>query len=215
NLPPYNPEEYTKLKPYITLAEKMGSLLIQLANGGVQTVDIIYTGEICKKNVRLVTDSLIVGLLKPTLEDGVNLVSAPLLLAERGIKINVTTCSGVSDFTSLVTAKIQSSAGETVIAGTVFGKNEPRIVEINGYSVEAILDKHMLILFGKDKPGLIGNIGCVLGSKKINIAHMTFGRKESGGNAITIVNVDAAIPQECLQAIENLDHIDAAYLVHL
>ena len=215
NLPPYNPEEYTKLKPYITLAEKMGSLLIQLANGGVQTVDIIYTGEICKKNVRLVTDSLIVGLLKPTLEDGVNLVSAPLLLAERGIKINVTTCSGVSDFTSLVTAKIQSSAGETVLSGTVFGKNEPRIVEINGYSVEAILDKHMLILFGKDKPGLIGNIGCVLGSKKINIAHMTFGRKESGGNAITIVNVDAAIPQECLQAIENLDHIDAAYLVHL
>ena len=215
NLPPYNPEEYTKLKPYITLAEKMGSLLIQLANGGVQTVDIIYTGEICKKNFRLVTDSLIVGLLKPTLEDGVNLVSAPLLLAERGIKINVTTCSGVSDFTSLVTAKIQSSAGETVLSGTVFGKNEPRIVEINGYSVEAILDKHMLILFGKDKPGLIGNIGCVLGSKKINIAHMTFGRKESGGNAITIVNVDAAIPQECLQAIENLDHIDAAYLVHL
>ena len=215
NLPPYNIEEFNLLKPYITLAEKMGSLLIQLATGGIQAVDIIYTGEITKRNICLVTDSLMVGLLKPALEDGVNLVSAPHLIAERGIKTNITTSSGVSDFTSLITAKVNTPNGETVISGTVFGKNEPRIVDINGYGVEAVLDEYMLILFGKDKPGLIGNIGLVLGNKKINIAHMTFGRKESGGNAITIINVDAAIPQECLREIEQLDHIEAAYLIHL
>ncbi|HHT9136829.1 MAG TPA: phosphoglycerate dehydrogenase [Candidatus Wunengus sp. YC60] len=215
NLPPYNQEEYNILKPYLILAEKMGSLLMQITKGGLQNVDIIYTGEITKKNINLVTDSLMVGLLKPALEEGVNLVSAPHFMAERGIKINVTTTTGVSDFTSLVTAKINTPDGETTVSGTVFGKNEPRIVAINGYGIEAALDEHMLILFGKDKPGLIGNIGCVLGNKKINIAHMTFGRKESGGNAITIVNVDAAIPQECIQQIEKLDHIDAAYLVHL
>lgn len=215
NLPPYNPEEYANLKPYITLAEKMGSLLIQLAGGGIQAVNVTYTGEICKKNVRLVTDSLIVGLLKPSLEDGVNMVSAPILLTERGIKVNVTTCSEISDYTSLVTAKINTSKGETLISGTVFGKNEPRIVNINGFDVEANLNEHILILFGKDKPGLIGNIGCILGSKKINIAQMTFGRKESGGNSITIVNVDAAIPQSCLQKIQKQEHIEAAYLIHL
>ncbi|OHB91040.1 MAG: phosphoglycerate dehydrogenase [Planctomycetes bacterium RIFCSPHIGHO2_12_39_6] len=215
NLPPYNPEEYASLKPYITLAEKMGSLLIQLAGGGIQAVNVTYTGEICKKNVRLVTDSLIVGLLKPSLEDGVNMVSAPILLTERGIKVNVTTCSEISDYTSLVTAKINTSKGETLISGTVFGKNEPRIVNINGFGVEANLNEHILILFGKDKPGLIGNIGCILGSKKINIAQMTFGRKESGGNSITIVNVDAAIPQSCLQEIQKQEHIEAAYLIHL
>ncbi len=215
NLPPYNIEEFNLLKPYITLAEKIGSLLIQLTTGSIQSVDIIYTGEITKRNICLVTDSLMVGLLKPALEDGVNLVSAPHLIAERGIKTNITTSSGASDFTSLVTARVNTSNGETLISGTVFGKNEPRIVDINGYGVEAVLDEHMLILFGKDKPGLIGNIGRVLGDKKMNIAHMTFGRKESGGNAITIINVDAAIPQGCLREIEQLDHIDAAYLIHL
>ena len=215
NLPPYNPEEYTNLKPYITLAEKMGSLLIQVAKGGIQVVDIVYTGEIIKKNIRLVTDSFMVGLLKPALENGVNLVSAPLLMAERGIKINVTTSSGVSDFTSLVTAKINTSTGETTISGTVFCKNEPRIVDINSYGVEAILNEYMLIIFGKDKPGFIGGIGSLLGSKKINIAHMTFGRKEAGGKAITILNVDASLPRDCLREIEQMEHIEAAYLVRL
>ncbi|MBE7445398.1 MAG: phosphoglycerate dehydrogenase [Planctomycetia bacterium] len=215
NLPPYNIEEYNLLKPYIILAEKMGSLLTQLTVGGIQAVDIIYSGEITKRNICLVTDSLMVGLLKPALEDGVNLVSAPHLIAERGIKTNITISSGLSNFTSLITAKIHTSSGETVISGTVFGKNEPRLVDINGYGVEAVLDEHMLVLFGKDKPGLIGNIGCVLGNKKINIAHMTFGRKKSSGNAITIINVDAAVPQECLNEIEQLDHMEAAHLIHL
>jgi len=215
NLPPYNPEEYAKLKPYIALAEKMGSLLIQIVNGGIQSVDIIYTGEICKKNVQLTTDSLLVGLLKPTLDEGVNLVSAPHLMTERGIKVNVTVSSGVSDFTSLITAKIMTPQGEKSISGTVFGKGEPRIVDINGYGIEVTLNPHMLILLGTDKPGLIGNIGSMLGSKKINIAHMTFGRKESGGNAIMVVSVDAPIPQECLREIEQQKHIDAAYLVRL
>lgn len=154
-----------------------------------------------------------VGLLRPALEDGVNLVSAPHLIAERGIKTNITTSSGACDFTSLIVAKISTAQGETTISGTVFGKNEPRIVDINGYGVEAVIDKYMLVLFGKDKPGLIGNIGRVLGSKNINIAHMAFGRKETGGNAITIVNVDAKLPQECLREIEQIEHVETAFLI--
>ncbi|MCF6157823.1 MAG: phosphoglycerate dehydrogenase [wastewater metagenome] len=215
NLPPHNPEEYAILKPYITLAEKMGSLLIQIARGNIQAVDIIYTGDICKRNIRLITDNLLVGLLKPSLEDGVNIVSAPILLSERGIKINVTTSNRTSDFTSLITAKITTATGEIIVSGTVFGKNEPRIVDINGYGVEATLNEYMLILFGKDKPGFIGDIGSVLGQKKINIAQMTFGRKEIGGNAITVLNVDATIPAECLQQIERLDHIKSVHLINL
>lgn len=215
NLPPYNPEEYINLKPYIILAEKIGSLLIQLTKGGIQAIEIIYTGEICKKNVRLVTDSLLVGLLKPSLEDGVNMVSAPILMAERGIKINITISSEISDFTSLITAKISSPRGDTIISGTVFGKNEPRIVSINGYSVEAALNEHMLVLFSKDKPGLIGDIGSLLGRNKVNIAQMSFGRKEIGGNAITIMNVDASLPEECLREIQKLSHIENAYFINL
>ncbi|MCF6150216.1 MAG: phosphoglycerate dehydrogenase [Candidatus Kuenenia sp.] len=215
NLSPYNPEEYSSLKPYLTLAEKMGSFLTQLSNESIQTLDITYTGEISNKNIRIVTDSLIVGLLKPSLEEGVNLVSAPTLLTERGIKVNVTTSSSPCDFSSLVTAKIITSNRETVISGAVFGKNEPRLVDINGYGVEAILNEHILVLFGKDKPGFIGQIGSLLGNKNINIAHMTFGRKEIGGNTISILNVDAAPPQDCLNEIKQLNHIEEAYLIGL
>ncbi|MGQ3684924.1 MAG: phosphoglycerate dehydrogenase [Candidatus Loosdrechtia sp.] len=214
NLPTYNLDEYAILKPYISLAEKMGSLLVQIARGNIQTIDITYTGEICKKNIRLVTDSLLVGLLKPSLEDGVNIVSAPVLLAERGIKITVTTSNSSSDFTSLITTKIKRENGDITVSGTVFGRNEPRIVDINGYGVEAALDEHLLVLFGKDKPGFIGDIGSVLGRKKINIAKMAFGRKEVGGNAITILNVDATLPLECIREIEQLDHIESVHLVH-
>lgn len=215
NLSPYSPEEYTNLKPYLVLAEKMGSFLTQLNSESIQTLDIVYTGEISNKNIRIITDSLIVGLLKPSLEEGVNLVSAPTLLTERGIKVNVTTSSSSCDFSSLVTAKISTANGETVISGAVFGKNEPRLVDINGYGVEAILNEHILVLFGKDKPGFIGQIGSLLGSKNINIAHMTFGRKEIGGNTISILNVDAVPPQDCLKEINRLNHIEGVYLIHL
>ncbi|GJQ49041.1 D-3-phosphoglycerate dehydrogenase [Candidatus Kuenenia stuttgartiensis] len=215
NLSPYSPEEYASLKSYLALAEKMGSFLTQINNAGIQTLDIVYTGEISHKNIRIVTDSLIVGLLKPSLEEGVNLVSAPTLLAERGIKVNVTTSSNACDFSSLVAAKITTSNGETCISGTVFGKNEPRLVDINGYGVEAILNEQILVLFGRDKPGFIGQVGSLLGNKNINIAHMTFGRKEVGGNTISILNIDAVPPQDCLNEIKQLNHIDAAFLVQL
>jgi len=180
NVAPYKPEEYEILKPYITLAEKMGAFLIQLDHEGIQALDIFYTGEICNKNIRIVTDSLIVGLLKPSLEEGVNLVSAPTLIAEHGIKVNVTTSSGSCDFTSLVTARLTTSNGETVISGAVFGKSEPRLVKINGYVVEAILDENMLVLFGKDKPGFIGQIGSLLGSKNITLPILRMAEKCSG-----------------------------------
>ncbi|MDR4506798.1 MAG: phosphoglycerate dehydrogenase [Candidatus Brocadiaceae bacterium] len=215
NLPAYSQDEYNSLKPYSLLAEKMGSLLIHITKGGINSIKIIYTGEICKKNVRFVTDSFIVGLLKPSLEEGVNLISAPAILAERGIKIDVTTSTAASDFTSLVTAKINSVHGETEISGTVFGKKEPRMVNMNGYGVEAILHEHMLVLFGRDKPGFIGEIGSLLGNKLINIAHMTFGRKEIGNKTITILNIDAPLPQECLAEIKQLDHIEEAFSIQL
>lgn len=215
NLPGIHPEEFKRLRPFTTLAEKMGSILVQLSHGGVRSIDVAYCGDISKEkeNAWLLTNSLLVGLLKPTLDEGVNLVNIPIVAAERGIKVNETITSCPSNFTNLVYARLRTDDGEKSVAGTVFDMREARIVEINGYSVEAIPDGYMLVLFGKDKPGLIGHVGKILGDQNINVARMTFGRKETGGNAIIVVNVDAAISQNTLDAIRRVEDLDSVHLI--
>jgi D-3-phosphoglycerate dehydrogenase len=215
NMPVIHPEEFERLRPFTTLAEKMGSVLIQLSNGGLRSIDVAYCGDVSKEkeNVWLLTNSLLVGLLRPTLDEGVNLVSIPIIARERGIKVNETITSCPSNFTNLVYARIHTDDGERSVSGTVFDMREARIVEINGYSVEAIPDGYMLIMFGKDKPGLIGHVGKILGDQNINIARMTFGRKETGGNAIIVLNVEAVISQNTLDAIGRIEGVESVHLI--
>lgn len=215
NMPVIHPEEFQRLRPFTILAEKIGSVLVQLSHGGLRSIDVAYCGDLGKEkgNVWLFTNSLLVGLLRPALEEGVNLVSVPLIAAERSIKVNETITSCPSNFTNLIYARIHTDAGEKSVAGTVFDMREARIVEINGYSVEAVPDGYMLILFGKDRPGLIGRVGKILGDQNINIARMTFGRKETGGNAIIVLNVDAFISQDTLDTIRRIENIDSVHLI--
>ncbi|MBI2560610.1 MAG: phosphoglycerate dehydrogenase [Planctomycetes bacterium] len=215
NMPVIHPEEFQRLRPFTVLAEKMGSVLVQLSHGGLRSIDVAYCGDVSneKETVWLLTNSLLVGLLRPALDEGVNLVSIPIIVAERGIKVNETITSCPSNFTNLVYARIHTDDGERSVAGTVFDMREARIVEINGYSVEAIPDGHMLILFGKDRPGLIGHVGKILGDQNINIARMTFGRKETGGNAIIVLNVDQSLSQDTLDAIRRIENIESVHLI--
>ncbi len=215
NMPVIHPEEFQRLRPFTVLAEKMGSVLVQLSHGGLRSIDVAYCGDVSKEkeNVWLLTNSLLVGLLRPALDEGVNLVSIPIIVAERGIKVNETLTSCPSNFTNLIYARIHTEDGERSVAGTVFDMREARIVEINGYSVEAIPDGYMLILFGKDRPGLIGRVGKILGDQNINIARMTFGRKETGGNAIIVLNVDQSLSQNTLDAIRRIENIESVHLI--
>jgi D-3-phosphoglycerate dehydrogenase len=214
NMPVQGPEELQQLKPYITITEKMGGLLIQLVRGRIKSIDIQYSGEISKNNVRPLTDSLLAGILRHVLEEEVNIINARILADERGIKINEIISSAAEDYTNLIFARTITDNGESSVSGTVFKNNEPRIETINGYRVDMDPVGHVLILFGQDKPGLIGEIGKVLGDQDVNIGHMTFGRKESGGGAMIVLNVDAVVSQKTISSIESMECIDTAYMLN-
>lgn len=214
NMPVQGPEEFEQLKPYITIAEKMGTLLIQLVKGRVKSIDIQYSGEISKNNVRPLTDSLLVGMLKHILDEDVNIINARILADERGIKTNEIISSAVEDYTNLIFAKTNTDDGESSVSGTVFKHNEPRIETINGYRVDMDPIGYVLVLFGQDKPGLIGEIGKILGDQNINIGRMTFGRKGSGGSAMIVLNVDAMVSQKTILSIESTEYIEKAYMLH-
>ena len=208
-------EELALLSPYLVLAERMGSFLMQFAAQRVENVNIIYNGSVAKKNTKLITDNFMVGLFRPTLENGVNQVNAPFLIKESGITINETTSNATAKgFTNLITANVGTGNGMSSISGTVFDKNEIRIVDVNGYEIESKPEKHLLILFCKDKPGLIGHIGTVVGKRDTNIAHMTFLRKEVSGDSIAVLSVDATIPSEIIEEVEKLDGITSANIIN-
>jgi D-3-phosphoglycerate dehydrogenase len=213
NMPVQGPEELQQLKPYITLTEKMGVLLIQLVKGRIKSIDIQFSGDVSKNNIRPLTDSLLAGMLKHVLDEDVNIINARILADERGIKINEIISSTTEDYTNLIFARINTDNGESSVSGTVFKNNEPKIETINDYRVDMDPIGHVLILFGQDKPGLIGDIGKMLGDQDVNIGHMTFGRKGTGGVAMIVINVDAVVSQEILLTIEKMECIDSAYML--
>lgn len=215
NLPILNPEEFAQLQPFINFTERMGTFLMQLTGCGVRSVTLIYAGEIAKKNTKLVTDSFLVGILKPCIEEGANLVSAPTLALEKGIDVSVTTSGLCGDFTNLITAKVRTATAESAITGTIFNKGDARLVFIDGYAIEAVLEGLMLVVYAKDRPGLIGGIGTILGNENINIARMVFGRKKTGGTALLIVNVDNPVSLKALEGIERLEGVESVRLVQL
>lgn len=215
NLPVVNPEEFAQLQPFINFAERMGTFLMQITGCGTRSVTLIYAGEIAKKNTALVTDSFLVGILKPCMEEGANLVNAPAIAMEKGIDVSVTTSGICGDFTNLVTAKVKTDTAESAVTGTIFNKGDTRLVFIDGYTIEAILEGTMLVVYAKDRPGLIGGVGTILGNEGINIARMTFGRKKVGGTALLIVNVDTPVSLKALEGIERLEGVESVRLVQL
>ena len=207
NFPSVDPETYKVLQPLFNLAEKMGLLMGQFTEGRINEVEIVYYGEISKLDTKPLTMSLLKGMLTPILQETVNFVNAIALAKERSIKVKEEKSSEIQDFTNLINLKVKTEKGTCSIAGTLFTKKEPRIVKINEFYVEAIPQGHMLIINNIDKPGIIGNLGNVLGKHKVNIAGMTFGRMKKGGRAITVLNIDSGVDDKLLNKIKKLDHI--------
>jgi len=203
------------LKPYIDLAEKLGALETQISEGHIKEVKIKYTGEVLNCDTQPLTVALIKGMLTPILQETVNFVNAPLIAKERGIKVSETKTAEAEDFANLVSVEVITDKSRNVVLGTLLANNSPRIVRINEFYVEAIPAGHMLLLHNWDKPGVVGNIGTILGENKINIAGMTFGRKKPGGRAITLLNVDSAVPEAVIKQLKSTENILDAKLIKL
>ena len=194
NFPSITAEEAPKLKPFIALAEKLGSFAGQLTETGISKVQITYEGAVAQMKTRALTSAAIAGLLRPMLQD-VNVVSAPLVAKERGMVVEETTRAATQgDYESLITLNVITEKQTRSVAGTVYADGRPRIVNIKGIRMDAEFGASMIYVTNEDKPGFIGRFASLLGDAGINIATFHVGRDEPGGNAIALVEVDGAVP---------------------
>jgi D-3-phosphoglycerate dehydrogenase len=207
NLPAMGAEEYRELEPFILLAEKLGKFASQRVEGAVKELRITYAGEISQKNTHPITLAVLKGFLTPILDLEVNLINAPHLAKERGLKWVETKTPEAEDYTSLITLEARSDKSPLSIAGTLFGRSNPRFVKVDGLTVDVIPDGTIVVYHNIDRPGMIGFIGTLLGKNNINIAAMQVGRKASGGEAVTLVNVDSAVPEAVLQQLREFSGI--------
>jgi D-3-phosphoglycerate dehydrogenase len=207
NAPCVAKEVLSNIKPYIMLAEKMGSISCQISEGRMSEFWVHYSGEVLNYDIAPITVAAIKGLLSPILHEEVNDVNAMVTAKDRGIKIEETKESVMGAFSSLISIKLKTDKGEISIGGTLFNRTDPRIVELNGFDVEIVPSENMLIFSNIDKPGLIGNIGTTLGEHDINIAGMQFGREKAGGSAVSILRVDSPVSEELLDELKKLPNV--------
>jgi D-3-phosphoglycerate dehydrogenase / 2-oxoglutarate reductase len=206
NFPSITAEEAPRLKPFVRLAEQLGSFAGQVTESGLKAVKLVYEGHVGAMNTKALTSAAIAGLLKPLLQD-VNMVSAPTIARERGIAVDETRRDAESDYESLVTLTIVTERQERSIQGTVFADGRPRVVSIKGIKMDAEFGPSMLYVTNEDKPGFIGHFASVLGDAGINIATFHVGRESPGGNAIALVEVDGAVPTTVIEKVRRLPHV--------
>lgn len=210
NFPSITAEEAPKLKPFIALAERLGSFAGQLTESGIKEVRITYEGTVAGLKIKALTAAAIAGVLRPQLQD-VNVVSAPVVAKERGIAIEeITRSDDDSDYESLITLTIVTADLERSISGTVFHDGKARIVAIKNIKVDAEFAPSMIYVTNEDKPGFIGRFAGLLGDAGVNIATFALGRDNKGGSAIALVEVDGEVPASVLAQIQSLPGVRQA-----
>ena len=209
NFPSITAEEAPKLRPFIALAEKLGSFAGQLTDSGLKEIRITYQGDVASLKIKALTASAIAGVLRPALQD-VNVVSAPVVAKERGIVIEETVREEEGDYESLITLEVVTDELSRSVSGTVFHDGKPRIVDIKGIKVDAEFGPSMIYVTNEDKPGFIGRFASLLGNAGVNIATFALGRDAEGGSAIALVEIDGATPPHILQGVQRLPGVKQA-----
>jgi D-3-phosphoglycerate dehydrogenase len=210
NFPSITAEEAPKLKPFIALAEKLGSFAGQLTDSGLTKVKISYEGQVAHMKTKALTSAALAGLLRPMLGT-VNVVSAPIIAKERGMVIEETTREAAGDYESLITVTVETDKqAARWISGTVFADGRPRIVNIKGIRMDAEFGPSMVYITNLDKPGFIGKFSGTMGEAGINIATFHVGREAPGGNAIALIEIDGEMPADLLAKVQALPQVQSA-----
>ena len=197
NVPSLSAEEAPKLRPYMSLAEKLGSLVGQLAHGALKSIAIEVEGAAAELNLKPITAAVLTGLMR-RYSDSVNMVNAPHLARERGLDVREVRHDRDGDYHTLVRVTVATEQGDRSVAGTLFSNGDPRLVEMFGIKVEADLDGHMLYIVNEDAPGFIGRIGTALGEAGLNIGTFHLGRRAAGGEAVLLLSLDSPMPEPLL-----------------
>lgn len=206
NMASVSAEDAPKLKPYIKLAEQLGSFAGQITKSGIKAVTIEYEGAVSEVNLKPLSATVLTGLLSPMLES-VNMVSAPAIAKERDIKITEVTRETSAEYQSMIKLTVETETQTRSVAGTMFTGSKPRIVEINDIPVEAEVGDHMLFITNHDKPGFIGKLGSTLGSAGINIATFHLGRAQAGQEALCLIQVDQEVSEDTLNEVKSIAHV--------
>ena len=203
NVPSLSAEEAPRLKPYMALAEELGSLVGQLAHGNIAGLSIETEGAAAELNMKPMVGAVLAGFMRVH-SDTVNMVNAPYLAKERGLDIREVRHDREGDYHTLLRVTAKTRAGDRTVAGTLFGNAAPRLVELFGVKVEADLAGDMLYVVNEDAPGFIGRLGTVLGEAGINIGTFHLGRVDAGGEAVLLLSVDEPVGPDVIARVEKL-----------
>lgn len=215
NMSPLDPKTLESLRGHLDVAHRLGLLLSQLVRDVPKRCEVHYRGEVAGKNTKLLSAAFACGLLESALVEDVNIVNAEILLRERGIELVEQTRQDRGAFSSVISASIKTDTETRRAAGTLFGHNMPRLVQIDDHKLEAYLDGVLLIFTHTDVPGIIGRVGTIFGQHSVNIAQMAVGRTAPGGSATGVLNIDGQPPAAALNALRSAPDISSATVIQL
>jgi D-3-phosphoglycerate dehydrogenase len=214
NMPSVSAELLAAIGPYITLGEKIGLFQGQVFGHDLQEVAIEYSGEVTEHDVKPITQAVLAGLLGPVIER-VNMVNASVVAEQRGIKISESLSRRARDFASMIRVRAVTAERESEVAGALFGRRDARIVRINGFNLEAIPKGHMLFLFNRDQPGVLGSIATFIGDNNVNIGRLYLGRKKIGESALALIQIDQPMTEQILSELASLPGVISVKQVRL
>ncbi|MFP3984388.1 MAG: phosphoglycerate dehydrogenase [Desulfurivibrionaceae bacterium] len=216
NVPSVSSKVLSKVRPFVNLANMLGSFHMQITKGSVQEVSIDFIGNLADMETDPITVAFLKGFFTPIIGDAVNYVNAPVIAKERGIKVTESKTRKGDAFTSLLSVRVKTTKGENVLAGTVFGKSEIRLVQFNSFRLELEPTGNMLFILSKDTPGVMGQIGTFLGESGVNISTMVMGMRVDEGTKnqnIVLLHTDPVVDKNLLKKVKELDKIDDAMVV--
>jgi len=215
NVPSVSGELLAKIKPYVDLCEKLGRVLSALAPGALSTVEITYRGKVSEMQKDPLTTAVLMGLLFPRLRGAVNFVNAPVIAKERGIDVIEKKSETAEDFLDLITVRVEEDGNEHLVGGTLFGKKEPRLVRIDGFTLEAAPQGHLLFIKSHDTPGVIGRIGTYLGTHAVNINNMHVGQDLVRRMNVILIQTNRSLDGETLNGLQALEDVETALTMEL
>ena len=215
NIPSLMPSLMREVQPYFQLSEKLGRFVGQLLTSGIKEVRIKYVGELATKNTDPLKVALIKGLLQPTLREHVNYVNALLLAGDRGIRISETKAGSAHDYTNLISLEVCCDNETRQVAGAILGESEERLVSIDGFPTSFTPKGQLLVIPHPDIPGMVGEVGALLGRYDVNISGIQLGRHSKRGPAVMVVNIDEALSPDVLAAIQAREEFSQTRMVSL
>ena len=209
NMPSISADEAPRLKPFIRLADVLGTFVGQVTESAIKEVEILYDGTTAEMNTKALTSAALAGLIRSQVSD-VNMVSAPIMVKERGIILSESKRDKSGVFDGYIQMTVKTARQTRSIAGTCFADGKPRFLQIKGINLDAEVGQHMVYTTNHDVPGIIGTIGKVFGDAGVNIANFSLGRDKAGGDAIALLYVDAPVEQSVLDELTSHEHVVSA-----